>query len=378
MRPQSRKPHQADQIIFDQLFQPYPLGELELPNRLVMAPLTRMRADADGVMGEMNAEYYAQRASAGLIIAEGSFPHSSGKSYDGQPGIETAEQIAGWRLVTDAVHRAGGRIFLQLMHGGRIGHERITPGGGRPLAPSAVRPQGEARIAGEKIPYDEPRALEPDEIAAAQEQFAQGAQNAIEAGFDGVELHSANGYLLHQFLSDVTNLRSDEYGGDGANRCRFVVETAQLVAERIGPERVGIRLSPDQNVNDISQGDAEALYPLLLSELNALGLGYLHMMETPPGAGWSSVGVAREAWNGTLIVNSNFQVDWPFELAEETIAEGRADLICYGRRFISNPDLVERIRSDAPIAEADFRTFYGGGAEGYTDYPALSEAAHKG
>ncbi len=375
MRSQPRKPLRADQIIFDQLFQPYPLGEFELPNRLVMAPLTRMRADADGVMGELNAEYYAQRATAGLIIAEGSFPHSSGKSFPGQPGIETAEQIAGWRLVTDAVHGAGGRIFLQLMHGGRIGHELIAPGGERPVAPSAVRPQGDARIAGEKIPFDEPRALELEEIAELQQQFAQGAQNALEAGFDGVELHGANGYLLHQFLSDVTNLRSDQYGGDAANRCRFVVETAQLVAERIGAERVGIRLSPNQNVNDISENDAQTLYPQLLGELNAVGLCYLHMMETPPDAGWSSVGVAREAWNSTLIVNSNFQVDWPLELADEIVAEGRADLICYGRRFISNPDLVERIRSGEPIVEADFQTFYGGGAEGYTDYPALAEAA---
>ena len=350
------------------------LGGLELPNRLVMAPLTRMRADADGVMGPLNAEYYEQRATAGLIIAEGTFPDSSGKSYPGQPGIETAEQIAGWRLVTDAVHGAGGRIFLQLMHGGRIGHERITPGGGQPVAPSALRPQGEARIAGEKIPYDDPRALEPDEIPAIQEQFAQGAQNALDAGFDGVELHSANGYLLHQFLSDVTNLRSDQYGGAIENRCRFVVETAQLVAERIGTERVGIRLSPDQNVNDISESESQALYPHLLGELNAFGLGYLHMMETPPDSGWSSLEIARKSWNGTLIANSNFQVDWPLELAEETIAEGRADLLCYGRRFISNPDLVERIRSGAPIAEADFRTFYGGGSEGYTDYPSLGSA----
>lgn len=364
----------AEPTIFDDLFEPYVLGDLELPNRLVMAPLTRMRADADGVMGPLNAAYYAQRASAGLIIAEGTFPHSAGKSYPGQPGIETAEQIAGWRLVTDAVHAAGGRIFLQLMHGGRIGHERITPGGGRPVAPSAVKPEGEARIAGEKIAFDEPRALELGEIPAVQEQFAQGAINALEAGFDGIELHGANGYLLHEFLSDVTNLRTDQYGGGVENRCRFVVETAQLVAERIGAERVGIRLSPDQNVNDISETEAQSLYPRLLGELGAVGLGYLHMMETPPDAGWSSVAMARDSWNGTLIVNSNFQVDWPLELGEEIIAEGRADLICYGRRFISNPDLVERIRSGAAIAEADFRTFYGGGSEGYTDYPSLGSA----
>ena len=363
----------AELIIFDHLFEHYVLGDLELPNRLVMAPLTRMRADADGVMGELNAEYYAQRATAGLIIAEGAFPHSSGKSYPGQPGIETDAQIDGWRLVTDAVHGAGGRIFLQLMHGGRIGHERITPGGGRPVAPSAVKPQGEARIAGEKVPFDEPRAIELGEIVDVQEHFAQGAQNALDAGFDGVELHGANGYLLHEFLSDVTNLRSDEYGGDAPSRCRFVVETAQLVAERIGAARVGIRLSPEQNVNDISETEAQALYPHLLGELSTVGLGYLHVMETPPDAGWSSIAMARENWNGTLIANSNFQVDWPLEQADELIAEGGADLLCYGRRFISNPDLVARIRAGAPIAEADFRTFYGGGAEGYTDYPPLGD-----
>ena len=343
-----------------------------------MAPLTRMRANADGVMGPLNAEYYQQRASAGLIIAEGSFPHSSGKSYPGQPGIETPEQIAGWRLVTDAVHAAGGRIFLQLMHGGRIGHELIAPGGERPVAPSAVKPEGMARIDGEKIAFDEPRALSPEEIPVVQAQFAQGAANALEAGFDGVELHSANGYLLHQFLSDVTNLRSDEYGGGAENRCRFVVETAQLVAERIGSARVGIRLSPDQNVNDISDNEAQLLYPLLVAHLNKIGLSYLHMMETPPDAGWSATAMARDEWSGTLIVNSNFQVDWPLELADTIIADGRADLICYGRRFISNPDLVERIRSGAPIAEADFRTFYGGGAEGYTDYPALADMPAEG
>ena len=292
----------------DRLFDQYDLAGLELPNRLVMAPLTRMRASADGVMGEMNADYYAQRASAGLIVAEGAFPHHSGKSYPGQPGLETPAQIDGWRGVTDAVHSAGGRIFVQVMHGGRISHERIIPGGLQPVAPSAVRPEGLARIEGEKLPLPVPRAIGEDEIAEVQEHF------------------------------------------------------------------VGIRISPAQNVNDISETDALATYPLLLAQLAPLGLAYVHVMESPPDTGWSAVDLVREHWDGTLIVNSNFPVDWPPDVAERVIAEDRGDLYCYGRRFISNPDLVERIRTGAPIAEADMRTFYGGGREGYTDYPTLAES----
>lgn len=360
--------------MYDRLFEPYDLAGLKLPNRLVMAPLTRMRASADGVMGEMNADYYAQRASAGLIVAEGAFPHHSGKSYPGQPGLETPEQINGWRGVTDAVHRADGRIFVQVMHGGRISHERIIPGGLQPVAPSAVQPEGLARIEGEKLPLPVPRAIRTDEIAEVQEHYATASANAIEAGFDGIELHSANGYLLHEFLSDVTNLRDDAWGGSAENRVRFVAETARLCAGRIGGNRVGIRISPGQNVNDISETDALATYPLLLAQLAPLGLAYVHVMESPPGTGWSAVDLVREHWDGTLIVNSNFPVDWPPEVAEQIIVEDRGDLYCYGRRFISNPDLVERIRTGAPIAEADMRTFYGGGREGYTDYPTLAEA----
>ncbi len=361
--------------MIEQLLQPWALGSLELPNRLVMAPLTRMRACANGVMGEINAEYYAQRASAGLIIAEGTFPHHSGKSYPGQPGLESAEQIAGWKLVTDAVHAAGGRIFVQLMHGGRISHQRIIPGGLDPVAPSAVQPEGNARLAGEKLPMPVPRAIATTELAEIQEHFAQSAENAIEAGFDGVELHGANGYLLHEFLSDVTNLRNDDYGGDITGRCRFVVETALLVAERVGADRTGIRISPDQNVNDISESEARELYPHLISELSQIGLGYLHVMETPPDSGWSSVELAREAWTGTLIANSNFQVDWAPAKVDEMIAAGRFDLYAYGRRFLANPDLVARLGCGAELNEADFRSFYGGGPEGYTDYPALDRAA---
>lgn len=353
------------------LLQQDELAGLQLPNRLVMAPLTRMRASTDGVMGAMNAEYYAQRAGAGLIIAEGTFPHHSGKSYPGQPGLETDGQIEGWREVTDAVHSAGGRIFVQLMHGGRISHQRIIPGGLQPVAPSAVRPEGLARIAGEKIPLPTPRAIGEAEIPVVQGHFAQAAENAIEAGFDGVELHSANGYLLHEFLSDVTNLRDDAWGGSVEGRVRFVVEAARLCVERVGAERVGIRISPGQQVNDISEHDALETYPLLLRELAAFGLAYVHVMESPPGTGWSAVDLAREHWPGKLIANSNFTNDWPPEVAGKLIADGRADLYCYGRRFISNPDLVERIRQGADLAEADPATFYGGGREGYVDYPAL-------
>lgn len=339
-----------------------------------MAPLTRMRASADGVMGEMNAEYYAQRAGAGLIVAEGTFPHHTGKSYPGQPGLETAEQVEGWRLVTDAVHAAGGRIFVQLMHGGRISHPEIIPGGLAPVAPSAVRPEGEARLEGRKEPLPEPRAIEGDEIAEIQGHFATSAANAIGAGFDGVELHGANGYLLHAFLSDVTNRRDDDYGGDIEARCRFVVETAQRVSDEIGADRVGIRISPDQNVNDISETEAQELYPHLIGELDRVGLAYLHVMETPPDSGWSSVAVAREAWSRTLMANSNFQVDWPPEKVDRLVGEGAFDLYAYGRRYLANPDLVARLASGAELNEADFRTFYGGGAEGYTDYPALDAA----
>ena len=356
--------------MLDQLFTPARVGDLELPNRLIMGPLTRMRANADGVMGELNAEYYAQRASAGLIVSEGAFPHISGKSYPGQPGLETDEQIEGWRLVTDAVHANGGRIFAQVMHGGRISHERIT-GGLQPVAPSAVQPEGMARIAGEKLPLPMPRAIGPDEVQTVQEYYATASENAIKAGFDGIELHGANGYLLHEFISDVTNLRDDNYGGSIENRVRFVAETARLVADRIGPERTAIRLSPAQNVNDISEHDEHETYPALLEQLNEIGLAYVHVLESPPDTGWSAIDLVRAHWDGVLIANSNFLVDWPADVAEQLLEDKRADLYCYGRRFIANPDLVERIRAGAELNEADPATFYGGGAEGYTDYPFL-------
>jgi len=364
--------------MFDHLLAPNRVGQLELLNSVVMAPLTRMRASADGVMGPMNAEYYAQRASAGLIVAEGTFPHHSGKSYPGQPGLETPEQIEGWRLVTDAVHAAGGLIFVQVMHGGRISHPRIIPGGLTPVAPSAIQPEGLARIEGEKLPLPMPRAIETEEIFEVQEHYATASVNAIEAGFDGIELHSANGYLLHEFLSDVTNIRDDRYGGDVAGRVRFVVETAKLVADRIGAERVGIRISPGQNVNSISETDALNTYPVLLEQLGELGLAYVHAMESPPDTGWSALELVREHWSGTLIANSNFFTDWDPAEADKLLADSRADLYCYGRRFISNPDLVERIRVGAELTEADAKTFYGGGAEGYTDYPTLNGQVTEG
>ena len=358
-------------LMFDHLLRPNRVGPLELSNSLVMAPLTRMRASVDGVMGELNAEYYAQRATAGLIVAEGTFPHHSGKSYPGQPGLVTPEQIEGWKSVTEAVHAAGGRIFVQLMHGGRIGHPRIIPGGLLPVAPSAVRPEGLARIAGEKLPLPTPRALDTDELPAVQQYFADAASNAIEAGFDGVELHSANGYLLQEFLSDVTNLREDGYGGDAAGRTRFVAETAAAVVQAVGASRVGIRISPGQTVNDISESDAPGTYPVLLDALNRLELAYVHVMESPPGTGWSALELVRAGWRGVLMANSNFLIDWSPEVADRLLVDGKADLYFYGRRFISNPDLVERIRTGAELAEANPKTFYGGGAEGYTDYPPL-------
>jgi 2,4-dienoyl-CoA reductase-like NADH-dependent reductase (Old Yellow Enzyme family) len=356
----------------DVFFEPYDLAGLTLDNRIVMAPLTRMRASEQGVLSQMHAEYYAQRATAGLIVAEGTFPHHSGKSYPGQPGLETAEQIAGWRLITDAVHASGGKIFVQVMHGGRISHPKIIPGGLTPVAPSVVQPDLPARIAGETLPIPPPRALELSELAVVQEQFANASANAIEAGFDGIELHSANGYLLHQFLSDVTNLRDDGYGGDAEGRTRFVIETAALCAERIGADRVGIRISPNQMANDISETDSLGTYPVLLKELAKLKLAFVHVLETPPDTGWSAIDLVRVNWPGTLIANSNFLTNWEPDEAAALLEGGRADLYAYGRRFIANPDLVERIRIGAPLNEADPKTFYGGGAEGYTDYPTLA------
>ncbi len=351
------------------LFAPFPLGPLELPNRFVMAPLTRNRAGAGEVPTELAVTYYAQRASAGLIITEGTQPSAVGQGYPHTPGLHTDEHVAGWRLVADAVHAGGGRIVAQLMHAGRISHPSII--GTQPVAPSAVAPAGEVYTGQGMQAFQVPRALETAEIPGVVAEFVDAARRAVEAGLDGVELHSANGYLLHQFLADGTNTRTDAYGGSPENRARFVVEVASAVAAAIGADKVGIRISPAGTFNDITETETAQTYAALLDGLAPLGLLYLHIAEGPE----TSFRVAlREQWKGTVIFNTGFTGPSDLGTAQQAVDGGDADLFCVGRAFLANPDLVERLRTGAELNEPDQATFYGGGAKGYIDYPTLKAA----
>lgn len=358
------------------LFSPARLGSLDLPNRLVMAPLTRNRAGADGVPGELMATHYAQRASAGLIIAEATTPNAVGQTYPHIPGIHTAAQAAGWRRVTGAVRAAGGRMFLQLQHGGRIGHPDTS--GHLPLAPSAVPlPEPLQTSAGLQDPVT-PRAMTEEDIRSTIADFARAARSAVGAGFEGVEVHAANGLLLHQFLAPNTNLRTDAWGGSVEGRIRFAVEVVRAVAEAVGPERVGVRISPAVEVNGVEEPDAEELYPVLLAALAELEPVYLHVeyadQERP---GFAAL---RSAWPGTLIANPRLSreeaaADGGAARGERLLAAG-ADLVALGRGFIANPDLVERLRTGAPLngLRPEF-LMHVHGPEGYNDYPALTPAA---
>jgi N-ethylmaleimide reductase len=355
------------------LFQPVPLGPLTLANRVVMAPLTRSRAGAGDVPGPMNAQYYAQRASAGLIISEATQITQQGKGYAWTPGIETPDQVAGWRGVTDAVHAAGGHIFLQMWHVGRISHPSLQPGGGLPVAPSAVRPEGNAFTEHGFAPMTTPRALEIGEIAGIVEDYRRGAANAKAAGFDGVEIHAANGYLIDQFLRDKTNRRTDEYGGSVENRTRFLREVSEAVVSVWGADRVGIRFSPLSPANDIADSDPESVFTEAVRIVDEIGLVYIHVIEGATRGprdvpGGFDLQKLRRAFGGTYIANNGYDL----ALATTALAEGRADLIAFGRPYIANPDLVERLRAGAALAEPDQATFYGGDAHGYTDYPALA------
>ncbi|MFF3213980.1 alkene reductase [Streptomyces sp. NPDC002886] len=378
---------QTQQVLpsVSRLFEPASLGGLELPNRLVMAPLTRNRAGADGVPGELMAVHYAQRATAGLIIAEGTTPSAVGQAYPNIPGIHTPEQIAGWRRVTDAVRAgAGGRgggaaMFLQLEHGGRVGHPDTS--GHVPLAPSAVRLPERLQTPGGLRDAPVPRAMTAGDVRSAVADFATAARNAVEAGFAGVEVHAANGFLPHQFLARGTNLRTDEWGGPVENRIRFTVEVVRTVAGAIGRERVGVRVSPGVGVNGIEEGDTEAIYPALLAALAEIDPVYLHVLY----AHGQRRGIAehREAWRGTLIANQQlsreeFAADGGKAVAERLLAEG-ADLVSLGRGFLANPDFVERLRADAPLNEirSEF-LMHVQGPEGYNDYPALPPAPATG
>lgn len=347
------------------LLEPYDLASLRLPNRVVMAPMTRARATSDGLPTPSHATYYAQRATAGLIVSEGVEPSLQGQSNPLTPGLHTDEQVAAWRPVTAAVHANGGRIFAQLMHAGRVGHPANV--GFVPVAPSAVRLDAELFTAEGPLPAPVPSELTTDEVRGEVEVFAAGARRAVAAGFDGVELHGANGYLIQQFLSSNVNRRGDEYGGSIAGRMRFAVETAQAVADAIGGHRVGIRLSPGTSTWDVVEDDVPALYHALFAALDGLGLAYVHTLDT---AGAELFDELRRVWSGTFIVNPSPGIvgeQAGRELGERWLERG-ADLIAFGRAYLANPDLVERFRTARDLRVANPDTYYGGGDAGYIDY----------
>ena len=367
------------------LFQPVRVGPFTLPHRLVMAPLTRSRARQPGnVPTPLNACYYAQRASAALIISEATQVSLQGQGYAWTPGIHSREQVEGWRQVTAAVHEADGLIFLQLWHVGRISHPALQPDGMLPVAPSAIKPAGQAFIEnakgeGELVPFVTPRALQTEEMPYLIRQYGRGAKNALEAGFDGVEIHAANGYLLDQFLNSSTNQRTDAYGGSVENRARLLLEVVEAVSAVWGPDRVGVRLSPLGTFNDMGDADPETTFGYLADRLNDYRLAYLHVINPAAAALEQRTELdprarrllerIREKYHGTLILAGGFDRD----TAEVWLEQGQADLIAFGRKFLANPDLPERFRAGAPLNADDPSTYYGGGAKGYTDYPTLAQ-----
>lgn len=371
-------------MMTEPLFTPLRLGRVMLQHRVVLAPLTRMRADPDGnAPTAMNAAYYAQRTTpGGLLIAEATPVSWQGHGHPNVPGVHTPAQIAGWRLVTEAVHARGGVIFLQLWHTGRVSHSSHQKDGGPPVGPSAIAAEGTTINADWKpVPYEVPRALAPEEMPALIETWRQAAANAIAAGFDGVEVHGANGYLLEQFLQTRSNQRTDRYGGSIENCCRLHLEIAEAVAREVGADRTGIRLSPWGIANDSGEAEPLPLYSHLVSELAKLDLAYLHLIE-PRASGTGKADIWRD---GQPSVASVFRPLWPHVLIDaggfdrdgalEAVRDGRADAVAFGRYFISNPDLLARLRTGAPLTPYHRPTFYGGGAKGYTDYPEFVPAA---
>ena len=353
------------------LYEPLTAGSLELANRVVMAPLTRSRAGTAGVPTDLNVEYYRQRAEAGLIITEGTQPSAVGQGYLDTPGIHSDEQTAGWRAIGAAVHRAGGRIVVQLMHVGRIAHPD-NKGGLESVAPSAIAAPGQMLTTDGMVDFPVPRELREDELAGVVAEFVDASQRAIAAGLDGVELHAANGYLLHQFLSPASNQRDDGYGGSPAARARFVVEVARAVAEAIGAGRVGIRISAANGAggtDETDPADVAATYGELVDGLAPLGLAYLHVLGDPRSDLTRDL---RARFGGVFMANTGFAEVTSRDEAADLVSAGDADLVSVGRLFIANPDLVTRWQNDADLNEPNPDTFYGGGAEGYTDYPALA------
>jgi 2,4-dienoyl-CoA reductase-like NADH-dependent reductase (Old Yellow Enzyme family) len=337
-----------------------------------MAPLTRLRADASGVPGDLIALHYAQRTSIGMIVTEGTYPSAESKAYPGQPGIATQEQADGWRRVTDAVHAKGGLIVMQLMHGGRVSHTEIT-GTERIVAPSAIAIAGEAHTPNGKTPFPVPHALTTTELGDVRDEFVAAARRAIAAGLDGVEIHGANGYLLHEFLSPVSNQRDDEYGGSPQNRARFVVEVTTAVADAVGAGRVGIRLSPMHNIQDVLELDVDDVtrtYDALIDGIAPLGLAYLSVLHGDPAG--ALVQDLRTRFGGKVVANSGFGRVTSRAEALALVEDSHADAVAVGRLAIANPDLVERWQDEHPENEPNPATFYGSGSAGYTDYPRVS------
>jgi N-ethylmaleimide reductase len=359
----------------ESLYQPFQLGPITLSNRMVMAPLTRSRAEAGNVPGPMTVEYYTQRASIGLIIAEATQVSAQAQGYVSTPGVHTSEQIAGWKKVTDAVHQRGGRIFLQMWHTGRMSHTAFQPGEQAPVAPSAIAAKAQTYLPGQGfVPTSTPRALEISEIAGIVNDFRTAARNAITAGFDGIEIHGAHGYLLDAFLRDGANHRTDAYGGSIENRARFLVEVMAAVIAEIGADKVGVRLSPVSPANDSSESHPQPLFEHVVRELNKLHPVYIHVVEGATGGPRDNAPfdyVALKAlYQGVWMVNNGYDK----AMAENAVASGYADLVSFGRLMISNPDLAVRFKTGAPLNELfkDVSLYGGVGPHGYTDYPALA------
>lgn len=348
------------------LFTPVQIGRYTLPNRLVMAPMTRSRADDNGIPSDLVVTYYAQRAGAGLIITEGVFPSAMGKGYVRTPGIATDEQIAVWKKVTEAVHAKGGRIFMQIMHCGRISHPSMLPNEAQPVAPSAIKPAGQTWTGAGMEEFVTPRELTLDEIAGVINEYRLATRRAIDAGFDGVELHTASGYLPEQFLSSGSNQRQDQYGGSVENRARFVLEVLAAMVAEVGGDRVGIKISPEMGFNDITDATPQETYTYLVDQLRDLKLAYLHVALF--GAKVDYHALLRPRFNGAYLIGGGLDQTG----AEAVLSDSRADATVFGGAFLANPDLPERFRQGAPLNAPDKNTFYSPGAEGYIDYPSLS------
>lgn len=353
------------------LFSPVSLGSINLKNRIIMAPLTRNRAGEHGVPQDINVKYYEQRASAGLIVTEATPISAMGHGYPALPGIYTEEQVAGWKKITDAVHAKGGKIVLQLWHVGRISHPSLLPNNELPVAPSAIKPAGQAFTYQGLVDYVTPRALGLEEIPGIVGEYAYAAKCAMDAGFDGVEIHAANGYLLDQFLRDGTNKRNDPYGGSIENRSRLLLEVTSAVVDVVGSDKVGVRISPVNPFNDMKDSNPQALFNYVADALSKFNLAYLHVVEGGIHGGGDfepfDFVTLRKHFNGPYIANLGYDKT----TGNTAIAKGDADAVAYGVPFIANPDLVQRYKIDAPLNQADESTFYGGTEKGYTDYPTL-------